>query len=403
MITSIILAIFCFQIISSVVGTQDSPIACSSQDIACKVHGDNQLGSYGGVANIGECRQLCYDNNECEFITYYDATGFPFREVCLLFRACEETQPCSDCISETRGCYETCGALVVGPISDNLLQILANVESESKCKQHCGATNNCSFYTYFKREEMNADAKMCILMSSVKEPLQQCDSCVTGPVDCQEYQACSLLYNGESHQHLMVTDPGLNIVVTVPHVFGCQMRVLAIGSGGRGGISGGGSGYIQYQSVFLNRDTLISLNVGERGEASTIMINGQIIEASSGHDGGNGNGGDGYSGGGGDVHCNGGSDGGDGEGSDQYNGGRGAGDDVTSYKFDNFILSPGEGGGYRCNGYYYGGGGGGVLVNYEGPNRVSECRGEGYGGGGYGGFPEGDFDGLQGVILMELV
>ena len=52
----------------------------------------------------------------------------------------------------------------------------------------------------------------------------------------------------------------------------------------------------------------------------------------------------------------------------------------------------------------YGGGGGGVLVNGDGPQRDSVNQGEGYGAGGG---PHGvsgvmHYDGLPGVILMEV-
>ena len=74
---------------------------------------------------------------------------------------------------------------------------------------------------------------------------------------------------------------------------------------------------------------------------------------------------------------------------------------------DNFVLTPGTGGKYfyDSNNYdYYGGGGGGVLVNGEGPQRESDNQGEGYGGGG--GIRKSGatflYDGLPGVILMEV-
>merc|ERR1712025_1292340 len=106
----------------------------------------------------------------------------------------------------------------------------------------------------------------------------------------------------------------------------------------------------------------ISLIVGDSDKASTININtvGTLV-ASAGHRGTSFGGGDGYSGGGGYGSCNGGSDGGDGECSD---GGFGTGEDITSYTFQNYRLSPGAGGEYSHNNIdCYGGGGGGVLVD----------------------------------------
>ena len=208
----------------------------------------------------------------------------------------------------------------------------------------------------------------------------------------------------------MFTKPGLEINVTT-HTFTsseCQLRVLAIGGGGEGYTGGGGSGYIQFHSETLTAETFISLTVGDKSQSSSVTVNDQNVTAAPGidYDGTSGKGADGYSGGGGGASpgCDGGTDGSDGDDC-TYDGGHGTGDDVTAYKMDNFVLTPGAGGKYYVDGYdyYYGGGGGGVLVNGEGPQRDSDNQGEGYGGGGaYVSGVGGAFDGLPGVILMEV-
>ena len=106
----------------------------------------------------------------------------------------------------------------------------------------------------------------------------------------------------------------------------------------------------------------------------------------------------------------GGSDGGDGEGDEA---GAGSGQDVTTFTFNTWVLTPGDAGqGYKGNynstsgscgsttTYFYerlyGGGGGGVLVDGAGPGTHSG-EGKGYGGGrGVGGY------GGTGVILIEI-
>ena len=171
----------------------------------------------------------------------------------------------------------------------------------------------------------------------------------------------------------MFTMPGLDINVTAPpFLFSeCQLRVLAIGGGSEADSGGGGSGNIQCFSETLITDTT-----------------------------------DGYSGGGGygnNSGCDGGSDGSDGEDCSYGEGGHGTGDDVTAYKMENFVLTPGAGGNYYYTGWYYGGGGG-VLVNGEGQQQDSLNQVEGYGGGGgyrrVSGVTHGY--GLPGVILMEV-
>merc|ERR1719369_896624 len=183
-----IIIFICFIVtdIISVTGAQDSPITCSTKDVACVIGDGNQLGNHGGISSIKECRQLCYDKEECQFITYYNSSSFPFNEVCELFKTCKETYPCSNCVSETRGCYETCSKEVVGSINDNLLDMVANVESEFMCKEQCGATQNCTFYTYFTEGDPNA--KLCTLLSFLIAPFQPCETCVTGKGDCKDIQ-----------------------------------------------------------------------------------------------------------------------------------------------------------------------------------------------------------------------
>ena len=79
-----------------------------------------------------------------------------------------------------------------------------------------------------------------------------------------------------------------------------------------------------------------------------------------------------------------------------------SGEDVTSFVFDNYILSPGVGGEYRqedpncwflC--IHNGGGGGGVLVNGEGP-QTTVNNGQGYGGGGCQGPAQ------SGAVIIEI-
>ena len=76
----------CFAFVSS-----DSPVSCTNSNVACDVLGDNVLDSMDGVATVEECRQLCYDSDDCHFITYYGPDSFPYKEFCYLFSACEET------------------------------------------------------------------------------------------------------------------------------------------------------------------------------------------------------------------------------------------------------------------------------------------------------------------------
>ena len=203
-------------------------------------------------------------------------------------------------------------------------------------------------------------------------------------VNCQ-VKDCMFEVDGVRTESLMLTEPRVSVTVRIPPTLAqCDLRMLVVGGGGSGtgGYGGGGgSGHVQYSHVELPPDSDISFSarVGGVGQSSFMTLLGDIIIADAGEDAvTGGKAGDGYSGGGAfgshTAGHNGGADGGDGHTDGLYPSGRGSGQDVSSYVFDNFVLSPGMGGAYWYDilfDNYAGGGGGGVLVNGKGP-RVSK-------------------------------
>ena len=142
----------------------------------------------------------------------------------------------------------------------------------------------------------------------------------------QEDEECSLVLYGESHKSLMLTETPESITVLGST---CHLTILAVGGGGEGHYSGGGSGYLNYKTVALDQEVnTITAVVGIAKQKSVVTINGHItVEAGRGGDNHYNNndghyyGGDGYSGGGSDNRhghtcniCYGGSKGGNGGG-----------------------------------------------------------------------------------------
>ena len=222
---------------------------------------------------------------------------------------------------------------------------------------------------------------------------------------CEGQTECCLVMEGESHQALELSSPGGHSVLVMGSGR-CTLRMLAIGGGGHGnGHSGGGSGYLQYKTLSLEDIVIIDAWVGAGHEASTVMFNldpDTNVTAERGYEALYGDhhndGGDGYSGGASAGDWFGGSDGGWGQGS---SGGRGTGEDIRDYIFDTWTLSPGAGGEFYIGTgtLFYGGGGGGVMVSGVGP-EASQYHGQGYGGGGNSHEAR---EGLQGIILLEIV
>ena len=258
----------------------DSPVTCDNgNDVACDIHENNLVGSFGGVASLAECRQLCLDSQDCQYLTYYPHDSFPYQRLCYLFNSCNETHNCSSCFSEGRECQFFCGEKVIGGIEDNFLEAHGDVKTELECKDLCKSSSNCSFYTYFMETDPNS--KVCILMTFLIQPLTPCETCKTGPVDCNSYQ-CTF----DGLESLMFTDPDLEVNVTVSQslVRDCHVRILAVGGGGEtpDGCGGGGSGYIRYIDTRINGSSTISVKVGEVGRLSAVTIDGERIVASAG-------------------------------------------------------------------------------------------------------------------------
>merc|ERR1711892_40307 len=164
-------------------GAAESPVTCYSNNTACEVHEDSLLETVGGVLSTEDCRLLCYDNGYCGFITYFGMDSFPFSGICQMFRTCDRVKTCSKCVSETRMCYQVCGTNYNGRIGENLIDGIADVGQEVDCKFLCHSNRECTYYTYYLATDVNVPL-FCILLSSVEEPLEDCENCVTGPANC---------------------------------------------------------------------------------------------------------------------------------------------------------------------------------------------------------------------------
>ena len=296
-----------------------------------------------------ECREICEDQDQCQFITYFNASASPFSNICQSFKTCDSVVPCENCVSQNMDCFRTCGSNIVGQMDENIIDGVFGVQSELNCKELCFKTDYCSWYTFFFTNSSNIH-DFCVLLTELLPPIETSNTAISGPSDCSQ-SSCSLVMNGESHQSLMLTDTEDEVSITVSGSGPCQLTLLAVGGGGNGNYAGGGSGYLQYQIVALNLrekvNTTIIARVGAGTQASTVSIDGDTtVTAESGQSVNSvwyNYGGDGYSGGGCYGSCEGGSDGGDGgdrEG-EEGTGGSGTGEDIQEYTFTSWTLTPG--------------------------------------------------------------
>ena len=275
----------------------------------------------------------------------------------------------------------------------------------------CSGTEKCAFYTYYPEED-NLFHEICILLTELLPPFEPSDSALSGPANCTSSECFFFGVNGDRLDSLMVTSASAEVNVNV--VGFCKVTILAVGGGGRGDCGGGGSGYLQYQKIYLSSGvTSFHAETGYAAQASSVTYNGtygtsivanpgQLGECSDPYAGGYGFSGGGQYTLGSDSGYQGGSDGSAGGGS---LGGSGTGKDISEYVFTTWTLTPGDGGSPGACGTNHrnqcGGGGGGVLVDGAGPDTTRpELRGKGFGGGGNG--ASNANDGLQGIILLEI-
>ena len=259
---------------------------------------------------------------------------------------------------------------------------------------------------------------------------------------------CGLTVEGEFKQSLMLQTPIYKSLmltkvgqreISIQGDGSCNLTLLVVGGGGYGGRGGGGSGYLEYRSLQVSAGSLMTYQVGDQEQSSSLTISGFVsiktepgevfqlsggslmtanvsnhgqsssltfssgvsITAEPGQNGQSRAGGNGYSGGGAGGRGSssggvGGSNGGNGERGPNGSGGSGTGQDVSIFTFTNWSLGPGAGG--QHSGYNFGGGGGGMMVNGAGPQGNNQ--GAGFGGGGRGYSDHGD--GFHGVILVEI-
>ena len=98
-IASVILSLTTFLVISATAASeglvQDSPVTCSSEGVECDFNEDNLIDAVMHVKSLEECRQMCLDQESCEFISYFDDSAGPISHFCSLFKSCDTVSKCT--------------------------------------------------------------------------------------------------------------------------------------------------------------------------------------------------------------------------------------------------------------------------------------------------------------------
>ena len=158
----LILSASCDGQVEQVIPGADSPITCSTEGVECDRNQDNLIDAVMHVMTLEECRQMCLDDDICQFITFVDDSAAPISHLCQMFKTCESQNVCSNCVSENMACFRSCSSNVVGDLDENVQDLLTNIESEQECKESCLNVSSCNFYTYFFANDTLFE-KYCVL------------------------------------------------------------------------------------------------------------------------------------------------------------------------------------------------------------------------------------------------
>ena len=98
----------------------DSPVTCSTEGVECDNIGDNLIDAVTHVPTLEECRQMCLDDNNCNFISYFNHSDARVPNLCQMFRTCDHITNTSNCVSENMACSK-CGLALDGEEHTSLM------------------------------------------------------------------------------------------------------------------------------------------------------------------------------------------------------------------------------------------------------------------------------------------
>jgi hypothetical protein len=154
--------------------------ACSVEGQACQLTEDNFISAVPNVS-IEECRDVCYSDPACKFLSHFGPASIPHQNSCQLVNSCATLVNCIDCQTEDANC-RTCSGAIEGQLATNVLDNW-EVEDEQECKIGCNEHNvknkegrNCSHYTYHDSTHLLSPNR-CFIQEFLMEPFGHCSNC----------------------------------------------------------------------------------------------------------------------------------------------------------------------------------------------------------------------------------
>ena len=153
----------------------------------------------------------------------------------MLFSTCSVLENCEDCYTEDKLCYGSCGRNLESKFDENVIEFVPDIVLEHSCKTLCLENTDCLYYTHFGKDNIHYP-DLCVLLSDIKAPFQECEHCVTSVPDCKDSSyACKFTINNENtfYYSYAFTSSDNTVQFPLASKLACQAKFVAIGGGGR--------------------------------------------------------------------------------------------------------------------------------------------------------------------------
>ena len=216
---------------------------CSVEKRSCQIHEDNLMNSLSGI-EVEECRQPCFDLNDCKYFSYFGPENYPLKNYCMLYSSCSLLESCEDCYTEDKLCHGSCGRNIESTLEANVIEFKPDVLLEHSCKILCLDRTACIIPIMEKT--MNT-----IPIFVFSSPI-----CMTSVPDCENNSyACKFTINNENtfYDSYLFNSSETNVKFPLASNLACQATFVAIGPGGQGSRDyGGGSGNVEYVVIDIS-------------------------------------------------------------------------------------------------------------------------------------------------------
>ena len=129
-----------------------------------------------------QCQAICEDTEGCAAFTWTTAENQQIKLHCSLFRSVANQTSFDESVSGADSC--TCSSEVAcQDDAGNILEEIADVETEEECQKNCQENLSCMFYTW--SNGATSPPHYCVLMISCDVTVP-CHGCYSGPQECSQ-------------------------------------------------------------------------------------------------------------------------------------------------------------------------------------------------------------------------